>query len=760
MVQATSQAISSKGDGQPLPTPTAQPDEWDSAAKPVLAEGGPAYPILNVGNKALGEGITAVNASPVITVWYESDLAFGHRGNPQKWVNILGNVANASNTNTNLTYSLNGSPAQSVTIGENNNNSPRLSQKGDFNLELDFQALINGSNSVEIVADKSGDIVTKTVTFDYDAGNSWPQTYAVDWSTAASIHDVAQVVDGDWAIQGNVLRPQVLDYDRLVAIGDRTNWTDYEVEVPVTIHGIDADDGFKSPSYGPGVGIIMRWDGHYQESAVQPFTGWRDLGALGWYRWAQDDNDVITAGLQMIGYSIDSPGYDYPAAGNIIATNSGVQLQTGVTYIYKMRAETTAGISTYRFKVWQQGSTEPANWDMEGTVPDPNAPTAGSLLLVAHHADVSFGNVSVTPLSSTRTVLTIPPPQNGDVNLNPDLADYAYNQQVTLEAEPALGYHFGGWIGDVVTSTNPLTIHMASDKTISAQFTNKPQSDDFNSCTMASQWTYSDPVGNSTMSLNGTQLLLSVPAGSNHDVWTGANTAPRLMQATDNTDFEVEVKFDTTVNFKFQLQGIIIQQDNNNFLRFDFFNDGSNTNVFYAKFVNGTATESDATSIGTGSPMYMKITRQGDVFTQAYKLGAGDWTTHKSIAYPGLSVTQSGVFAGNVGNKPTNAPAFTSAIDYFFNTAAPISPEDADTNTLTLNSTNGTVVPSPNKTNYACGESVTLTAVPDQDWLFSQWGGAASGNFNPYVLTISGDHTVTANFVEITDRIYLPMISK
>ncbi len=768
IAQATSQIGSGKDGALPVPTPTSQPGVGDGQDKPVLSEGGPAYPVPNVGDKALGDGETAVNAPPVITVWHESDLAFGHRGNPQKWVNILGNVTNVSFANTNLTYRLNGASAQPASIGSDNR---RLAQKGDFNLELDYQTLINGTNTVVIVADKTttGEIVTKTLTFDYDDdGGPWPETYAIDWSNATSIHDVAQIVDGEWAIQSNALRPQFLSYDRLVAIGDGTGWTDYEVEVPVTIHGIDASDGFNPPSYGPGVGMILRWDGHYQETSEQPFVGWKDLGALGWYRWAGTEGSY-SAGLQMIGYSIDSAEYNYEAGGNILDENGAVQLQTGITYIYKMRVETTAEGSTYRFKVWQQGSSEPATWDMEGDIPDPNAPLAGSLVLVSHHVDASFGNVSVTPLSTTRPVLTVPPPQNGTVDKSPDQTDYAYNERVILTADPATGYYFGGWTGDVVTSTNQITVFMTSDKTIAAQFTNKPESDDFNNCTLASQWTYSDPVGNSTMLLNGTQLVLSVPAGSNHDVWVGANTAPRIMQPTDDTDFEIEVKFDTTVNSKFQLQGIIIQQDSNNFLRFDFYNDGTNTNIFYAKFENGSVDGDDASKatpvVGSGSPMYMRIKREGDVFTQSYKLGNGTWetdgVTHVSIAYPGLNVTQSGVFAGNAGVNPANAPAFTAVIDYVFNTAAPISPEDPDTNILTLSSSSrGTIEPSPNKSNYACGEEVTLTAVHNAGWLFSGWSGAAAGGANPYILTISGDHTVAASYVEITDYIYLPMIMK
>ena len=285
-------------------------------------------------------------------------------------------------------------------------------------------------------------------------------------------------------------------------------------------------------------------------------------------------------------------------------------------------------------------------------------------------------------------------------------------------------------------------------------------SDDFNSCSLASQWAFSDPIGDSSMTLNGTQFLIEVPSGQNHDLWKNANTAPRIMQQINNTNFEIEVKFDTTVNFKFQLQGIIIQQDDDNKMRFDFFHDGEAVNVFYAKFENGDVTESISKEIGTGGPMYMRIRREGAVFSQDYKIGAGAWQNHVAITYSGLNVSQAGVFAGNVGTTGA-APAFTSAIDYFFNTASPISPEDPDTNTLSLSTTGqGTLTASPNNSVYSCGEEVTLTIVPDLGWVFQGWSGGLSGHASPYILTVSGDHSATANFGMATHFIVLPIVSK
>ena len=48
----------------------------------------------------------------------------------------------------------------------------------------------------------------------------------------------------------------------------------------------------------------------------------------------------------------------------------------------------------YGFKMWLQSEAEPADWAVEG--PGRNGePGEGSLLLVAHHVDATFGNVLI-----------------------------------------------------------------------------------------------------------------------------------------------------------------------------------------------------------------------------------------------------------------------------------------------------------------------------------------------------------------------------
>jgi len=49
---------------------------------------------------------------------------------------------------------------------------------------------------------------------------------------------------------------------------------------------------------------------------------------------------------------------------------------------------------------------------------------------------------------------------------------------------------------------------------------------------------------------------------------------------------------------------------------------------------------------------------------------------------------------------------------------------------------------------YYDGDTVTLTAVPDPDWSFDSWSGAATGKTNPISVTMDADKTVIATFTE------------
>ena len=178
--------------------------------------------------------------------------------------------------------------------------------------------------------------------------------------------------------------------------------------------------------------------------------------------------------------------------------------------------------------------------------------------------------------------------------------------------------------------------------------------------------------------MDGTDAHLIVPSSTSHDVWTDGNQSVRLMQPISNLDFEVEVKFDSAVTQQYQEQGIIVEQDNKNFLRFGVFSDGTTARLFAASFDNGAPTTRDNTPISGGAPIWMRVKRSGSKWTESWSIDGTNFSPGTPFTFS-LNVSKVGPFATNAGNTQlhTPAPSFTALVDYFFNRASPISPTDA-----------------------------------------------------------------------------------
>ncbi len=604
------------------------------------------------------------NDKPVIDVWYGPQQTFGHLGIPQQWVNVLGKVSDYDGI-ASLTFALNGSPSLPISIGPGN---PRLIAAGDFNVEISHSDLSEGQNQVAITAtDRLGNITVRNVTIQFFRGRVWPERYSINWSTVNKIPEVAQIVDGKWKLGTNGVRPEESGYDRVIAIGD-VAWRDYEVTVPITIHKFD----FRFD--GAIVGLLMRWDGHDNWGGEQPNEGWWPMGAIGAYE--PHDANSNSGSLRIIGdRSVD------------LAKASNRRLELNVPYIFKMSVETTPGQGgLYKLKVWRSGDAEPSGWDLtaqEGS----SDPANGSFLLVAHNTDASFGDVAVTPVIKVMSNIEV---KRGDT-----WATISWNTSQPATSKVAYGesesYEKGSVEDNTLTTEHKITLRgLIPGTTYHYQITSVDRSgyvakspdltfktitlstivsDDFNSSALNTQlWKFMNPLGDAVLQMTGNQVAITIPAGTAHDVWTTGNLAPRIMQSVSDTDFEVEAKFVSALRNGFQIQGILVDDNSSNFLRFDFHHDGWSTKIFAAVFVNGSAIIKMNGHIAGGVPLYMRVKREEARWTQSYSYDGKNWTTGISFVHV-LPVRSVGVFIGNAGN---NAPAFTGLIDYFVNVASPL----------------------------------------------------------------------------------------
>ncbi len=346
---------------------------------------------------------------PWFEVWYGNNQRFGQNGNPQQWLNILGRVTD-SHPYT-VTYALNEQTATTISVGpkavkETGKTFPagyhRLIGQGDFNIELDKNLMNSGTNTVRITATNSlGATSTKAVNVDYTPGIIWalpnpPDNLIIDWNKANSIGEVAQIVDGKWLLDktNSAICTAEPGYDRLVALGDMTSsWKNYEVLVPVTIRPFPVTTQFI------GIGLVARWQGHYEDTlnGINPRIGWNRIGAYGF--WEKNGSTGTTYNIKVLGYNSEKVS---PATGDTSTIN--YNLASGSRYWIKFRVETRAVPPAtvyekgyYSLKMWKDGATEPA-WQRQGSAVTAPGQSSGSVVLVAHYADVCYGNVRVTKI--------------------------------------------------------------------------------------------------------------------------------------------------------------------------------------------------------------------------------------------------------------------------------------------------------------------------------------------------------------------------
>ncbi len=353
----------------------------------------------------------------------------------------------------------------------------------------------------------------------------------------------------------------------------------------------------------------------------------------------------------------------------------------------------------------------------------------------------------------------------GNVVKSPNKTTYTPGETVTLTAQPAAGWNFVGWGGSLSGSDNPATVVMNDHKSITATFIRPGQgslvTDGFNSCTLdTSLWTFIDPRGDSSYKVTGTALEITVPSTEEgHNIWTDGNFSARLMQPAGSGDFQIQARFTSLVSQPFQLQGLLIEEDAANYIRFDSYYARDSMMHIYVQTYNNTIPSKKADiPISATAPVYLRVTRVGDEWTMTYSTDGTTWLEAATFSY-GLNVTSAGVFAGNVQPRRNEmAPVHTAVIDYFHNTAAGSPP--VDTPLLDLNIVGqGSVAKSPDQQDYSCGERVQLTASPANGATFTGWTGDVESTANPLAVTLSEPTTINAVFSGGSNRfqLYLPL---
>ena len=136
-----------------------------------------------------------------------------------------------------------------------------------------------------------------------------------------------------------------------------------------------------------------------------------------------------------------------PSAGGSVSPQGGSYAAGSTVTV------TATPASGYQFTGWSgaaSGTSNPVTITMDG-----------NKTLTANFAQVS--NPQTYTLTTTVS-------GSGTISRNPNASSYTSGSTVTLTANPASGYKFDGWSGAVSGTTNPVTIPMNANKTVTAAF--------------------------------------------------------------------------------------------------------------------------------------------------------------------------------------------------------------------------------------------------------------------------------------------------
>ncbi len=316
-----------------------------------------------------------------IDFWYGDHQSFGNPGLAQRWINILGNTSSKHGIKL-LYYSLNGSDSLIISWGQDQH---RLANPGDFNIDINYDRLKEGTNIILVnTLDSAGHYVSKEMKFKFVKSKNWPLPYTINWEKVRNIQDVAQIVDGNWKLTPDGIRTMDPWYDRIIAIGDNT-WKNYEISTSVVFHGYTLP--IKGPpNYGVShAALALRWPGHDNDKN-QPHIKWYPLGATCEFQLKENLDSCRWRILGDRSIKTEDSYQHFP-------------VRLGVNYNLKAQVDNIdKGLTRYRVKIWSEESEEPENWQLTAVEGERDL-QSGSALLIAHNTDVTFGNVSIIPIN-------------------------------------------------------------------------------------------------------------------------------------------------------------------------------------------------------------------------------------------------------------------------------------------------------------------------------------------------------------------------
>ena len=272
---------------------------------------------------------------------------------------------------------------------------------------------------------------------------------------------------------------------------------------------------------------------------------------------------------------------------------------------------------------------------------------------------------------------------DGSVTTGPDQASYSHGDTVTLEAVPNTGYSFTNWSGDLSGVANPAKLVMDADKSVTANFAVKT----YSLTAAAIDGSVTKRPDQASYDHGETVTLEAVPnAGHSFTNWSGD-----LSGVTNPAKLVMDADKSVTAGFAVK------------------------THSLTATAVDGSVARSPAQA--------------------AYKYG--ETVTLEAVPNKGYSFTNwSGDLSGVTNPAKLVMDANKSVTAGFA----------IKTYNLTAAAVGGSATRRTAQAGHKYGETVTLEAVPNTGYRFTNWSGDLSGSNNPAKLVIDSDKSVTASF--------------
>jgi uncharacterized repeat protein (TIGR02543 family) len=418
------------------------------------------------------------------------------------------------------------------------------------------------------------------------------------------------------------------------------------------------------------------------------FTG----GASIWWYWTAPASGQVTFNTFSSTFDTLLAAYTGSSVGNLtsIASNddsSGV-LQSQITF-------SAVSGTTYRIAIdgWNaENGSVILNWTLAGSTtyslaitstngtvaksPNKTAYTSGETvtLTAAPGTGYSFGtwsgdatgstnpvtitmngNKAVTANFTQNTYTLAVTSTNGTVAKSPDSATYTYGQTITLTATANAGYSFGSWTGSATGTTNPVTVTMDGNKTVTASFSILPMA----SC-MTAHWMLDENTGATTTDISGYSASLI-----NSPVW-GYAWANEDWICLDTQTQAIAIPADA-IQAQAGSIALWIEPDDlsgTQFILGHVFNSSNRINLYSVagKLALGlgsnVALQTNLEDLTVGQPAHIVLTWNGTAYAVYV-----DTVLKASGTFEGLTALNSTIDVGNYGDPASRTVGFIGVVE-------------------------------------------------------------------------------------------------